>query len=82
MIQLWYRAAKADLSQGSWERNDTRSESLKLMERYRGGGGGGVDLIEKKGQAKQQYLWLCEADGFSLAVCGSVLPADGSCSLH
>ena len=36
----------------------------------------------QKGQAKQPYLWLCEADGFSLAACGSVLSADGSCSLH
>lgn len=56
MIQLCYRAAKADLSQGFWERKDTRSESLKLME---GHGGGGFD--SKKGQAKQQYLWLREA---------------------
>ena len=68
------------LSQGSRERKDTRSESLKLMERYGGGGGGGFD--RQKGQAKQPYLWLCEADGFSLAACGSVLSADGSCSLH
>lgn len=68
------------LSQGSRERKDTRSESLKLMERYGGGGGGGFD--RQKGQAKQPYLWLCEADGFSLAAYGSVLSADGSCSLH
>lgn len=72
MIQLCYRAAKADLSQGSRERKNTRSESLKLMERC--GGGGGVDLIDKKDKPNSSisgcvrlmdFLLLCMAP-FSL----------------
>lgn len=69
-LRNWYNYGiellKQICSQGSWERNDTRSESLKLMERYRGGGwGSGFD--RKKGQAKQLVsFWLCGLMDFLL----------------
>lgn len=36
MLELFYQAPEADLSQGFWGRKDTHSESLKLLERYGG----------------------------------------------
>lgn len=36
MTELFYRAAEADLTQGSWRRKDTHSELLKLIKIYVG----------------------------------------------